>query len=68
MDTRFIILGSCICGQCLTVEQMIDPSTAKCLNCSAEFHLHIDLEPLLTIEEWEQKEVLTADEYLLLPF
>ncbi len=72
MDARLIILGPCNCGQCLTMDQMIDTTTAKCFNCNTEFHIHIDMEPLLTIEEWEQqyagKEIEATDECLFLPF
>lgn len=72
MDTRFIILGSCVgCGQLLSIQQMIDSNTAKCI-CGSEHHVHIDLEPMLTIEEWEQqhagKELEATDDCSFVPF
>lgn len=71
MDSRFIILGRCLCGHQLALDQMIDRYTAKCTNCNAEFHFHIDMEPMLTIDEWEcyetEKVDFIADEKVL-PF
>lgn len=71
VDSRFIILGKCLCGQQLALDQMIDGNTAKCFNCNAEFHVRKDMEPLLTIEELECIETERVDfitDERILPF
>ena len=72
MDYRLIILGSCNCGQCITVDMMISPSEVKCINCNLEYLVHMELEPQFTLEEWEQmeaaREEICQEELTRLPF
>lgn len=72
MDSKLINLGTCSCGQCLSMDMMLSKTDLKCINCNNEYYVHIDLEPTFTLDEWEQietvREEISAQELTELPF